>query len=162
MQNREIHQLQNGTLECFEWAEEARSREARNKDPRYQRLLKSRGLDPLSQKKLSSVQSRFLFLDQQINEANHKLDLEWREHLRETKGHGFGGSRRRIEVPTREAVYRALVTNHRILEAQKLAVQRLERDVKELRIKSITSGQEVSDCSFFFPFISSPPALLCP
>ena len=33
-QNREIHQLQNSTLECFEWAEEAKHREQRNKDPK--------------------------------------------------------------------------------------------------------------------------------
>jgi hypothetical protein len=34
-QNREVGQLQNDTLEGFQWAEEAKSREIRNKDPRY-------------------------------------------------------------------------------------------------------------------------------
>ena len=66
-QQREIAQLQNETLETFHWTEEAKSREARNKDPRYMRLLKNRSLDPLSQKKLSTVQSKYLFLEQQVN-----------------------------------------------------------------------------------------------
>ena len=65
-QQREIAQLQNETLETFHWTEEAKSREARNKDPRYMRLLKNRSLDPLSQKKLSTVQSKYLFLEQQV------------------------------------------------------------------------------------------------
>ena len=65
-QQREIGQLQNETLESFHWTEEAKSREVRNKDPRYQRLLKNRSLDPLSQKKLSTVQSKYLFLEQQV------------------------------------------------------------------------------------------------
>ena len=34
-QNQEIHDLQSKTLESFEWAEEAKSRDIRNKDPRY-------------------------------------------------------------------------------------------------------------------------------
>ena len=54
---------------------------------RYQRLLKNRALDPLSQRKLSSVQSKFMYLEQQLNEVNQALDIEWKEHLRITKGH---------------------------------------------------------------------------
>ena len=52
---------------------------------RYQRLLKARALDPLSQRRLSSVQSKYLFLEQQIEEANMKLDLEWEDHLEKCK-----------------------------------------------------------------------------
>ena len=52
---------------------------------RYQRLLKARALDPLSQRKLSSVQSKYLYLEQQIEESNMKLDLEWEEHLDKCK-----------------------------------------------------------------------------
>ncbi len=58
----------------------------RNRDPRYQRLLKNRSLDPLSQKRLSGVQAKFLHLEQQIEEVNAALDLEWKEHVRKTKG----------------------------------------------------------------------------
>ena len=54
---------------------------------RYQRLLKGRSLDPLSQKKLSSVESKYLYLRQQLQETNAALDLEWNEHLRKNKGH---------------------------------------------------------------------------
>lgn len=50
---------------------------------------------------------------------------------------GFVG--RRIEVPTRESIYRALVTNHRILDAQKLAAHKLEKQIKEVRIRSLTT-----------------------
>ena len=72
-------------METFEWAEEAKSRDVRNKDPRYQRLLKARALDPLSQKRLSSVQSKFMYLEQQMEEVNTKLDLEWEAHLEKCK-----------------------------------------------------------------------------
>ena len=85
-QNREIHQLQSSTLECYEWCEEARSRDTRNKDKKYQRLLKNRSLDPMSQKKLSGVQSKYLYLDQQIHEVNQALDMEWQAHVNNTKG----------------------------------------------------------------------------
>ena len=84
-QNNEIHGLKTSTLESFEWAEEARSRDLRQRDPRYQQLLKGRALDPLSQKRLSTVQSKYLYLDQQLNEVNNKLDLEWEEHVQSTK-----------------------------------------------------------------------------
>ena len=84
-QNQEIHDLQGKTVETFEWAEEAKSRDVRNKDPRYQRLLKARALDPLSQKRLSSVQSKFMYLEQQMDEVNTKLDLEWEAHLEKCK-----------------------------------------------------------------------------
>ena len=77
--------LQGRTVETFEWAEEAKSRDVRNKDPRYQRLLKARALDPLSQKKLSSVQSKFMYLEQQMDEVNTKLDMEWDAHLEKCK-----------------------------------------------------------------------------
>ena len=77
--------MQGRTVETFEWAEEAKSRDVRNKDPRYQRLLKARALDPLSQKKLSSVQSKFMYLEQQMDEVNTKLDMEWDAHLEKCK-----------------------------------------------------------------------------
>ncbi len=85
-QDVEIKHLQTSILETFEWTEEARAREVRNKDPKYRRLLKNRSLDPLSQKLVSGVQSKYLYLDQQINEVNRKLDMEWRDHLQQTKG----------------------------------------------------------------------------
>ena len=131
-QQREIAQLQNETLESFHWTEEAKSREARNKDPRYQRLLKNRSLDPLSQKKLSTVQSKYLFLEQQVEEVNQALDIEWKEHVRRTKG------RRGIQTPARENIYKALLTNHRILEGQKASLEKLTEQIKELKVKNIT------------------------
>ncbi len=84
-QNQEVHDLQQATIESFEWAEEAKSRDVRNKDPFYQRLLKGRALDPLSQKRLANVQSKYLYLEQQMEEANTKLDMEWEAHLEKSK-----------------------------------------------------------------------------
>ena len=135
-QQREVAQLQNDTLEIFHWTEEAKSREVRTRDPRYQRLLKNRSLDPLSQKKLSAVQSKYLFLEQQVEEVNQALDIEWKEHVRKTKG---GGGRRGVNPPARETLYKALLTNHRILEGQKASLEKLAEQIKELKVKNITS-----------------------
>ena len=137
-QQREVAQLQNDTLEIFHWTEEARSREVRTRDPRYQRLLKNRSLDPLSQKKLSAVQSKYLFLEQQVEEVNQALDIEWKEHVRKTKG-GGGGRRGGVQPPARETLYKALLTNHRILEGQKASLEKLAEQIKELKVKNITS-----------------------
>ena len=49
-------------------------------------------MDPLSQRKLSSVQSKYLYLEQQIEESNMKLDLEWEEHLDKCKVNYFSSS----------------------------------------------------------------------
>ena len=43
-QNQEIHELQAKTLTDFELAEEAKSRNVRNNDPRYQRYSKNYNL----------------------------------------------------------------------------------------------------------------------
>ena len=40
----------------------------------------------MSQKKLSGVQSKYLYLDQQIHEVNQALDMEWQAHVNNTKG----------------------------------------------------------------------------
>ena len=125
-QNQEIHELQGKTLETFEWAEEAKSRDVRNKDPRYQRLLKARALDPLSQKRLSRVQSKHMYLEQQMDEVNNKLDLEWEQHLDRCKS---GGRQRlkRLEKASKETVYRVLVNHTNIIESQKTVLQQLEQ-----------------------------------
>ena len=41
-------------------------------------------------------------------------------------------------MPTRDSVYRALVTNHRILESQKFAVDKLAAQIKEMKIERVT------------------------
>jgi hypothetical protein len=41
-----------------------------------------------------------------------------------------------IQTPTRDAVYKALVTNHRILEAQKGTLERLNEQIKDLKMKN--------------------------
>ena len=140
-ENQEIHELQGKTLDTFEWAEEAKSRDVRNKDPRYQRLLKARALDPLSQKRLSRVQSKHMYLEQQMDEVNNKLDLEWEQHLDRCKS---GGRQRlkRLEKASKETVYRVLVNHTNIIESQKTVLQQLEQQIKDLKIRNVISGAE--------------------
>eukprot|EP00095_Tigriopus_kingsejongensis_P002488 maker-scaffold64_size435223-snap-gene-2.25 protein:Tk02488 transcript:maker-scaffold64_size435223-snap-gene-2.25-mRNA-1 annotation:"nuclear pore complex protein nup214 isoform x3" len=135
-QSKEIHQLQAATLECYEWCEEARTRDIRNKDPKYQRLLRNRSLDPVSQKKLSGVVAKFMYLDQQINEVNQALDLQWKEHLtsRTTKS-----SARKLTIPSPEYIYRSILTNHQILDVQKKSLSTVAKLIKELKIRMLTS-----------------------
>ena len=69
----------------------------------------------------------------QVEEVNQALDIEWKEHISRTKG------RRGIQTPARESLYKALLTNHRILEGQKASLEKLTEQMKELKVKNITS-----------------------
>ena len=99
-------------------------------------------------------------MDTQIEEAKRTLDTEWQKHVMQTKGVSLtlfrfsfsennayffskgtgtqGGYQ--LETPTRETIYKALLTNRSILEAQKTAADRLSRAVKDARIKSVNIG----------------------
>ena len=142
-QCREISQLKKGSLENCQWLEEAKSRQIRNKDPRYLQLLKGRALDPHSQKQLAKVQSKFMYLDQQINEINNKLDLEWEAHCRKTNMQVTGrGSARRQQIdcaPSMETIYRVLQNHHTIIDKQKTTGEKLATDVKELNLNNIST-----------------------
>ena len=52
---------------------------------RYRQLLKNRSLDPANQKKMSNLDAKFKYLEQQLQQVNEKLDLEWAEHLNKNK-----------------------------------------------------------------------------
>lgn len=74
---------------------------------RYQRLLKSRSLDPMSQRKLSSVEAKFMYLDQQIHEVNQSLDLQWREHL-STRNNKVCWNSETIEIKDDLYIYKSM------------------------------------------------------
>ena len=76
-----------------------------------------------------------MFIHEQVEEVNQALDIEWKEHVRRTKGRRGG-----IQPSSaRESLYKALLTNHRILEGQKASLEKLTEQIKELKVKNITS-----------------------
>ena len=137
-QCREISQLKMASLENCQWLEEAKSRQTRNRDPRYLQLLKGRALDPHSQKRLAKVQSKYMYLDQQINEINNKLDLEWEAHCRKTtlqvKGKGIPKRNFSDIAPSMENIYRVLHNHHSIIEKQKTVADQLIKSTQGLNI----------------------------
>ena len=147
-QCREISQLKKQSLENCQWLEEAKSRQSRNKDPRYLQLLKGRSLDPHSQKQLAKVQSKYMYLDQQIDEINNKLDLEWEAHCRKTNLQVTGrGNARRIQndaAPSLETIYKVLHNHHGIIEKHKSECENLEKSIKALNLNNISSNWQFS------------------
>ncbi|CAB4062355.1 NUP214 [Lepeophtheirus salmonis] len=132
-QTKEISCLQNLNLEGFEWIEEARSRDVRNNDPKYLKALRGRALDPLSQKKLDNVLSKYMYLDQQLREVNNVLDVEWEDHQNSIrKKNRYNSSQ---STPSRDTIYKALLNNHKVLEAQKFQVESLVEKVNEIAMK---------------------------
>ena len=147
-QCREISQIKKYSLENCQWLEEAKSRQTRNKDPRYLQLLKGRSLDPHSQKQLAKVQSKFMYLDQQIDEINNKLDLEWENHCRKTNFQVTGrGNARRLQneaAPSLETIYKVLHNHHGIIEKHKNECENLAKNIKELNLQNIGSSLQLN------------------
>ena len=47
--------------------------------------MKNRSLDPANQKKMTTLESKFKYLDQQLQQVNEMLDTEWEQHLNKSK-----------------------------------------------------------------------------
>ncbi|XP_022085278.1 nuclear pore complex protein Nup214-like [Acanthaster planci] len=71
--NEEIHELKGKLLATFAQLEDARTLRQRNTDPRYLHLLRLRGLDPQTAKKLRNIHSNFHYLDTGLADFNHIL-----------------------------------------------------------------------------------------
>ena len=69
----------------FAMAEECRSREQLNSDPRYSHLLKIQALDPGSLDKLQQLQLQYQVLDQGIKDVDLILDTQWEEYQQRKK-----------------------------------------------------------------------------
>ena len=54
-------------------------------------------------------------------------------------GNLFQGTGKSINIPTRESIYKALLTNHKIMENQKSTLAKLAEDIKQLKIRNITT-----------------------
>ena len=140
-QTQEIRALQKATYENSTWAEEAKSRLVRNNDPRYVQVLKSRSLDPKSQRILSKVEEKFSYVDLQLMELNNKLDLEWEEHCNNTKKGVTASGRAAANVlNNKQVLYQAILNNQNVLESQKAAVAKLSREVGQLKLKKLGSA----------------------
>lgn len=77
--NEEVHDIKNKLFSTFSQVEEAKVRRQRNNDPRYIQLLRSRGLDPMTARKMKDVRSTYHYLETGIRDVNSCLDAEWEE-----------------------------------------------------------------------------------
>ena len=80
-----------------------------------------------------------MYLEQQMDEVNNKLDLEWEQHLDRCKS-GGGQRLKRLEKASKETVYRVLVNHTNIIESQKTMLEQLEQQIKDLKMRNIISG----------------------
>ncbi|XP_022254420.1 nuclear pore complex protein Nup214-like isoform X2 [Limulus polyphemus] len=133
--NSDIHSLKSLTLECFAMVEEGRSRNLRNKDPKYISLLRSRDLDPFSNRRLQEIRRFQQYFETQLNEINRQLDQEWHDFL----GNKKHQSRYKLQLPTIQTVYRAVTNNENLLFNLQKVVDQLTAQVKDIKINGHSS-----------------------
>ena len=107
---------------------------------RYVQVLKSRSLDPKSQRILTKVEEKYSYVDLQLMELNNKLDLEWEEHCNNTKKGLTGSSQAKAALTNKQVLYQAILNNQNVLEAQKSAVGKLAREVGQLKLRKLGSA----------------------
>ena len=77
--NEEVHDIRTKLFSTFSQVEEAKVRRQRNNDPRYVQLLRTRGLDPQTARKMKEVQSMYHYIETGVRDVNSCLDAEWED-----------------------------------------------------------------------------------
>ncbi|XP_077529473.1 nuclear pore complex protein Nup214 isoform X4 [Haemaphysalis longicornis] len=99
----DVHCLRHALVETFAMVEEARTRDLRNRDPRYVGLLRNRSLDPVVAHRLEEARRLRNYVKDQLQEVHAQLDLRWREHLARQYTDSDGS-----EEPSPEVIYQTL------------------------------------------------------
>lgn len=152
--NVDIHTLRGTVLDVFAASEEGRSLENRTKDKCFVHLLKSRGLDPLSAKKMREIRTMFYYLENQVAEVNSSLDRLWGE-LQSTQKCGVA------QMPNMELIYRSMTTNHNIACNLKQKMERLDVEVSQVKASIqpysfLLSGHEGERSTSYASFSPNP------
>ncbi|XP_013420263.1 nuclear pore complex protein Nup214 isoform X2 [Lingula anatina] len=134
--NSEIHSLKSDVLEAFTQLEECHVRQQRNMEPRYQQLLKSRALDPMSTAKMKQLRAVTQNIEKTLNDANFKLDEEW-ENQQDKKAKG-----RQMQAPSTDTIYRTLSNNHNLILSMTKRIESLVTDLKAMKLHNLTASWE--------------------
>ncbi|KAL3283257.1 hypothetical protein HHI36_006405 [Cryptolaemus montrouzieri] len=111
-QSSEIHILNQSLFQSWAWFEEARSRFRESQNEEIRTILKSKPLDSVSEKHLSSLKLMEHYLDSQLSQAHKALDEQWdnfQEYCRKIS---------RVQLPTMEAIFQTMVKQNAILQKQ--------------------------------------------
>lgn len=84
--NEDIHELNHQCLEAFASLEESKRRFDCLKSDQYQLLLAARKLDPVTERRMREIQTRYQYVDAGIRDVNFKLDAEWQTYESRHKG----------------------------------------------------------------------------
>ncbi|XP_074655858.1 uncharacterized protein LOC141909341 [Tubulanus polymorphus] len=111
--NKEITELKSESLETLATLQECCMRQKLNNDPKYQQLLRTRSLDPVSLRIINKIQHQYQYLESGINDVNLVLDSEW-EAYQTSRKHRTNKMKR----PAADTIYHTLSCNSRIIQEQ--------------------------------------------
>ncbi|XP_052223652.1 nuclear pore complex protein Nup214-like isoform X3 [Dreissena polymorpha] len=131
-QSQEVQGERSLCLDLFSQVEECRRRRQLNTDPKYLHLLKTCALDPGSAERLRHLQQQYQLLDQGLRDVDLILDTQWEEYQNRKKN--------KTAMPTNDALYRVVKSNHNLITAQKVKLRQLEERLKQLKLYNQTSS----------------------
>ncbi|XP_052273179.1 nuclear pore complex protein Nup214-like [Dreissena polymorpha] len=150
-QNQKVQGERMLCLDLFSQVEECRRRWKLNTDPKYLHLLKTCALDPGGAERLKHLQQQYQLLDQilsRLRDVDLILDTQWEEYQNRKTN--------KMAMPTNDALYRVVKSNHSLITAHKGKLRQLEERLKQLKLynqtstwsnTSITTSHDVSEFS---------------
>ncbi|XP_050389460.1 nuclear pore complex protein Nup214 isoform X2 [Patella vulgata] len=127
-QSREVADQKSQYLDSYAMAEDCNVRKERNNDPRYHKLLRSRALDPASADTLKKLQQQYQAIEQGVRDVDLILDTQWDSYQNRKAKTG------RIQIPTSDAIYRALKSNHNLITGQRNKMDEIQEQLKHLQL----------------------------
>lgn len=106
----QVHTLKQTTIQSWAWLEEARSRQRESQDEELRTLMKSKPLDSVSEKHLTTLEQMQYYLSSQLSQSHKSLDDQWdkfQDYCRKTS---------RAQLPTMEAIFQTMVKQNAILQ----------------------------------------------
>ncbi|CAB3980154.1 Hypothetical predicted protein, partial [Paramuricea clavata] len=123
----DVNRAKSSYLGAFELIEDAKTRDNTTTDPRYLQLLKNRGLDPSSERKMKEIQSSYLHLDNKLREVNMALDEQWDNQNKQ---------KRKMQSPCLDTIYQTMRQNRNIVRNQSLQLEAISRRVNNGSIRT--------------------------
>ena len=84
--NAEIHELKTRTLELFASTADCQQQLGKHADQGYQRLVASRGLDPLTERRRKSIRTHTQYVASAIRDVDSHLDSQWQRYVNDKYG----------------------------------------------------------------------------
>ncbi|XP_045472891.1 nuclear pore complex protein Nup214 [Harmonia axyridis] len=124
IQTSEVHILKQNTIQSWAWLEEARSRYKESKDEELKNVLKSKPLDSVSEKHLSTLKQMQYYLNSQLTQSHKALDEQWdkfQDYCRKTS---------RVQLPTMEAIFQTMVKQNAVLQKHNYILKDITSQIK--------------------------------